>query len=249
MQARVAQLHALTEQLPYLERKQIRWTSSALVVRNATDRDPDWWPFSEWPCRDGTICLPAHDANGRLWTMQYIDPDGQKRFEPNGFKRGCFHAVGASQLGAAAAIVIAEGYATAASLNEILRDSRVAAVAGFDSGNLPAVAAGLRARYPRVPIVVAGDNDARLVHRPPYRNVGTEKAIAAAEAANGVAITPSFPPGSDPKRTDFNDLATLGPSHRAAIARQLRGALELARRQLQTNVDVLHHTQTRTVRM
>lgn len=247
--ARLAQLPAADCELSYLTRKQICATDGALFIRNPNGRDPDWWPFRGWPCRDGTICLPARDADGGVWTMQYIGPDGSKRFEPNGLKRGCFHVIGARELGDASAIVIAEGYATATTLHEVLRDSRVAVVAGFDSGNLPDVAEGLRKRFPRTPIVVAGDNDERLLHRPPHKNVGVEKALAAAEVARGVAITPTFPQGSDPALTDFNDLATLGPSHRAAVARQVRSALELAQRQLRANTDVRRHALTRSARV
>ena len=38
--------------------------------------------------------VPAHDANGKVWTMQYILEDGAKRFAKNSRKEGCFHAVG-----------------------------------------------------------------------------------------------------------------------------------------------------------
>jgi putative DNA primase/helicase len=245
LHGRLSQLHALTQDAPYLGRKQIAATAGALVVNNADGCTPQWWPFAAWPCRDGTICLPARDARGRLWTMQYIDPDGGKRYEPNSFKRGCFHVIGARELDTANAFIVAEGYATATTIHELVRAPGVVVVAGFDSGNLPEVAAGLRGRFPRTPIVVAGDNDERLLHRPPHKNVGLEKANAAAAAANGVAIVPAFPRGSDPALTDFNDLATLGASHRTAIARQLNGALERARLQVRANVDVLQRAQTR----
>ena len=86
--------------------------------------------------------VPAHDANGKVWTMQYILEDGAKRFAKNHTKEGCFHAVGGlEELSKAPAIVIAEGYSTACSLSEALGFSTVAA---FDSGNLPSVAKALR---------------------------------------------------------------------------------------------------------
>ena len=79
--------------------------------------------------------VPAHDENGKVWTMQYTWEDGTKRFAKNSRKEGCFHAVGGmDELSRAPAIVIAEGYATACSLSEALGFSTVAA---FDSGNLP----------------------------------------------------------------------------------------------------------------
>jgi putative DNA primase/helicase len=247
-EARLCRLADARGELAYLARKQIHATDGAFVIQGTQGRDPEWWPFAGWPCRDGTICLPARDAAGRLWTMQYIDPDGAKRFEPNGFKRGCFHVIGGQELRSATALIIAEGYATATTIRETLQDSRIAVVAGFDSGNLPEVAKALRTRFPRMPLVVAGDNDARLLQRPPYKNVGLEKAQAAAEAVKGIAVTPIFPPGTSPERTDYNDLATLGPSQRAAVSRQLRAALERARIELRTNVDVRHRTVQRGAR-
>ena len=86
--------------------------------------------------------VPVHDENGKVWTVQYTWEDGTKRFAKNSRKEGCFHAVGGlDELSRATAIVIAEGYATACSLSEVLGFSTVAA---FDSGNLPAVAKALQ---------------------------------------------------------------------------------------------------------
>lgn len=63
--------------------------------------------------------IPAFDADGKQWTMQYIQEDGTKRFAKDSKKEGCFHPVGGMDaLAAAPALVIAEGYATAASLSE-----------------------------------------------------------------------------------------------------------------------------------
>ena len=45
--------------------------------------------------KDGrTTCIPATDVDGKLWTMQYIQEDGTKRFAKNSRKEGCFHVVG-----------------------------------------------------------------------------------------------------------------------------------------------------------
>jgi antirestriction protein ArdC len=38
--------------------------------------------------------LPAIDAHGKQWTMQYVREDGSKRFAKDGRKEGCFHVVG-----------------------------------------------------------------------------------------------------------------------------------------------------------
>jgi hypothetical protein len=77
-----------------------------------------------------------------------------------------FHVVGAPN-GAAAlqkiamspVVVIAEGYATAATLAE---HGKVPTLAAYDSGNLLSVATSIRERWPDKAIVIAGDDDHRL---------------------------------------------------------------------------------------
>jgi len=82
--------------------------------------------------------------------MQYIQADGTKRFAKDSRKEGCFHAIGGLQaLAQAPVIVISEGYATAATLAEVLG---FATVAAFDSGNLAVVAKALHARFPDKPM-------------------------------------------------------------------------------------------------
>jgi putative DNA primase/helicase len=117
----VEQLLPLTQPTPYLAAKGIKLHPGAY-----TDRD------------GGKTCIPAFDADGRQWSMQYIREDGSKRFARDSRKEGCFHPVGGimDALAAAPVLVIAEGYATAATLAEALGQATVAA---FDAGNLPAV--------------------------------------------------------------------------------------------------------------
>ena len=136
--------------------------------------------------------IPAIDENGKQWTAQYIQKDGTKRFAKDGRKEGCFHPLGGlDALAAAPAIVIAEGYATASTLASSLGHATVAA---FDSGNLPAVAKALHAKFPDKPIVIAGDDDRHQVisHG---TNAGRTKAVEAAKAVGGKAIFPTFAPG------------------------------------------------------
>lgn len=136
--------------------------------------------------------IPATDVDGKVWTMQYIQEDGTKRFAKDSRKEGCFHAVGGLDgLANAPALVIAEGYATAATLAESLGHATVAA---FDSGNLKAVAQALHAKYPDKPVIVAGDDD-RHLPMTLGNNPGREKAIEAAAAVGGQAIFPVFAPG------------------------------------------------------
>jgi phage/plasmid primase-like uncharacterized protein len=77
------------------------------------------------PSRNGDVLVPGYDVDGKLWTVQYIKEDGTKRFAKDSRKHGCFHVVGAPNVAAALqklamspVVVIAEGYATAATLAE-----------------------------------------------------------------------------------------------------------------------------------
>ena len=85
---------------------------------------------------------------------------------------------------AAPALVIAEGYATAATLAEALQHGTVAA---FDSDGLTAVAEALREQFPDQPVVIAGDDD-RHLEATQGINPGKVKAQEAAKAVDGKAI-------------------------------------------------------------
>ncbi len=137
--------------------------------------------------------IPAYDENGKLWSMQYIQEDGIKRFAKNSRKEGCFHIVGGDMkaLKAAPALVLQEGYATAATNAEALG---FATVATFDSGNLPKVAKVLHDKFPDKPVVILGDDD-RHQELTQGTNPGKTKAQEAAKIVGGKAVFPVFAPG------------------------------------------------------
>jgi putative DNA primase/helicase len=180
------------------------------------------------PARNGDVLVPGYDVEGKLWTIQYIKEDGTKRFAKNSRKHGCFRVVDAAN-GAAAlqkialspVVVIVEGYATAAT---IAKHGKVPALAAYDSGNLLSVATALHQRYPDKAIVIAGDDDHRTENNP-----GREKALAAAEAVAGVAISPNLSAEQRAQGlTDFNDLAIHNPE---VVSRQLDEVLQGVREQ------------------
>jgi antirestriction protein ArdC/phage/plasmid primase-like uncharacterized protein len=136
--------------------------------------------------------VPAFDELGKHWTTQYIQADGTKRFAKGGRKEGCFHPVGGMEaIVAAPAIVIAEGYATAAQITEALG---FGAVAAFDAGNLKAVAQALHGRFPDKAIVIAGDDDRHLLMTLGV-NSGRAKASEAAASVGGITVFPVFAAG------------------------------------------------------
>jgi len=136
--------------------------------------------------------LPASDIDGKQWTMQYIHENGTKRFAKDSKKEGCFHVVGGiEKLAKAPAIIIAEGYATAATLKQSVG---FATVSAFDSGNLAYVAQALHQKFPNKPIVIAGDDDRHLEITQGV-NPGRTKAEEAAKLVGGTVILPIFARG------------------------------------------------------
>jgi phage/plasmid primase-like uncharacterized protein len=163
--------------------------------------------------RKGDLLVPMRDADGRLWGLQTIDAEGKKLFMRGGRKQGQ-HAVLGSP-GPGEPVVIAEGFATAATLRDI---TGLAVIAAFDSGNLLDVARAVRERDPVRRIVIAADNDHHLPRLAvPLPNVGMEKATAAAEAVGGVVLSPNFT--SSDTGTDWNDyFAQHGKGAMRAVA-------------------------------
>lgn len=134
------------------------------------------------------LVIPVFSPEGEIISLQFINPDGSKRFQKGG-KKGFFFfgmAVNASK-----PVLIAEGFATGASLHE---NTGLQVFVAFDAGNLKATAQTVRKQHPAALIVLCADNDAS--------GVGQAKAKQAALAVGGVVI---MPPDVD---TDFNDYLT-----------------------------------------
>ncbi|HHF7368215.1 TPA: zincin-like metallopeptidase domain-containing protein [Legionella bozemanae] len=169
-------------------------------------------------------CIPATDCEGTLWTIQYIAEDGTKRFAKDSKKEGCFHVLGGlEKLADAPVIIIAEGYATAATIKDATRLPAV--VSAFDSGNLKPVAKALHDKFPNTPIIVAADDD-KYVELTNGINPGKEKGREAADAVNGFVILPTFAPGeqsSTPRQfSDFNDLSNRSTLGIEGVKRQIK---------------------------
>lgn len=101
---------------------------------------------------DNKLLLKAIDGSGHLMTLQFIGPDGEKRFLKGAPKRGAHYVIG----GTKGIIFVAEGFATAASVAEATGCMTVVA---FDAGNLPPVVSEVMKMYPSARVVVAADKD------------------------------------------------------------------------------------------
>ena len=103
----------------------------------------------------GSIVVPVRNGDGDLLGLQWIGPGGDKTFLTGTPKQACFHLIG--EVGADVGVLgIAEGYATAAEVHEVV--GWPVAVA-FDAGNLLPVARVLRSLHPDIEIVLLGDRD------------------------------------------------------------------------------------------
>jgi putative DNA primase/helicase len=175
---------------------------------------------------DGTALAPLYDEGGKLWNIQTLAPskiEGQpeKLFLKGGRKSGLFfwlsEPLALTKSAQSAAVFIAEGFATAASVHEA---TGMPTACAFDAGNLVHVAKALRKLHTSTRIVMAGDDD-HDTQASTGRNAGREKAQAAAQAVKGLAV---FPGGLQAGESDWNDLhARLGLD---AVREQLMQALE-----------------------
>jgi putative DNA primase/helicase len=193
----------------------------------------------------GSLAIPLLDVSGVIHGLQFIlDKIKQKDLidKRNGkdkvfwptAKKEHFHLIGSPTN----LLLIAEGYATAASLHEA---TGFAVAVAFDANNLQSVAVALKRRY-GVNILICADDDAldhckqcnkainiNLSALCPEchnlhgkRNTGAEESELAALAVGGRVITPRFADQAarldfyarnQGKHTDFNDLQLLEGLH------------------------------------
>jgi putative DNA primase/helicase len=143
------------------------------------------------------LLIPLRDLDGMLHSMQYIQPDGTKRFKSGGRIAGCSCMLG-DEPKDGDVLLVTEGWATACSLHQ---STSYTVFAAMNAGNLLAVAKALRGKYPAARIVLAADDDHRTDGNP-----GLTKAQEAAQAVGGAVAIPEFGPQRLDGASDFNDL-------------------------------------------
>lgn len=105
----------------------------------------------------GACVVPILDTTGKIHGLQVIRPKKKngrdKDYWPAGLAvKGHFHLIGTPTW----IVLVAEGYATAASLHEA---TGLPVAVAFQGGNLAPVAEALRKRYKTVKILIAADDD------------------------------------------------------------------------------------------
>jgi putative DNA primase/helicase len=154
----------------------------------------------------GALVIPLW-ADGELCSLQFIQPNGDKKFLTGGRVKGCCFLIGTVR--GARTLCIAEGFATAASIHEAT--GHPVAVA-FNAGNLLEVAKRARRKFPDLPLILCADDDFRTPGNP-----GLTMATAAAKVVGAKLAVPDFGRDRPEGATDFNDMLVA------------RGAEEVAR--------------------
>ena len=141
---------------------------------------------------DGSLLLVLKNGAGATTGAQVIKPDGSKRLVAGTVKKGSFCVVSSGET--PETVVIAEGIATALSVQQIRPDATI--IAAIDAGNLLPVAQVIRQQHSEARIIVAADNDIK----PGEPNTGKIAAEKAAKSVNGWV---SLPPTDH--KADWND--------------------------------------------
>lgn len=142
---------------------------------------------------NSSLVVPIYEGMA-IVSLQFITPEGNKRFLAGGKKEGGYYWIGADS----DVIFVAEGYSTAASIYEATGKQVIIA---FDAGNIPPVVNYVRLRNPEKKIIIACDNDQWTQGNP-----GLSKAQEAAGDNDNVQIKiPPFSFEDAARPTDFND--------------------------------------------
>lgn len=166
---------------------------------------------------NGTAVIRLIDTAGQIHGLQFLRTAAQakeskgrpaKEFWPAGLaKKGHYCLIGHDPHWI---VLIAEGYATGASLHAA---TGYPVIVAFDAGNLAPVAEAVRKRWKRTKILICADDDCWTDGNP-----GVAAASAAAMAVAGEWLRPIFSDeaarqakhaANGHKLTDFNDLQTI----------------------------------------
>ena len=155
--------------------------------------------------RDNCLVVPVFTKD-RLASLQFISPDGSKKFLSGGAVAGGYYVINDETTTFTTALVC-EGFATAASLYEA---TKIPAVIAFSASNLLAVTQDLRATYSDTTIIICGDHDKSGAG-------GERSAKEAAEAVDARIIIPTE------EGHDWNDVHTKQglDAVRAAVAARM----------------------------
>jgi putative DNA primase/helicase len=175
---------------PYLLNKQVKAHGLRLAPWSRSFKDDEG--NYQQIIIDNCLILPLYNSDGELRSLQAIFPehnptlDRNKDFMPRGAMAGLFWWLGAKTN----TVLIAEGFATAASLYE---QTGYRVYMAMTANNLLAVGRIVREKLPTHDIIFCADNDTKT----PV-NAGVTKSTEAALVVDGSVVAP-------PISGDFND--------------------------------------------
>ena len=178
----------------------------------------------------GMLLIPVLDKDGEIISLQFIAPDGNKRFLKGGTVAG-----GRFEIPGEGEPILCEGFATGASIAEATGRPVIVA---FNAGNLVKVC--------EPGMTIAGDNDQWTKKENEPWNPGREKALTVAWQHNSLIVIPTFP-NIETKPTDFNDLHAL--SGLDIVKDQINDAVlphEYLLRELKTDVGACYRSENTT---
>lgn len=146
---------------PYLVRKRIKANGARLY--------------------EGALLI-ALRAGTDLYSLQFIEPGGDKRFLSGGRVAGCYFSIGSTK--GAEVLCIAQGFATGATICEA---TGYPVAVAFNAGNLLAVAKAMREKFPDLRLILCAEDDCQTEGNP-----GLSKATEAARAVGGRLAIPDF---------------------------------------------------------
>ena len=190
------------DQQKAMKRAYARWMNAVPVTEHAYLEAKEVEGAALKLDSQGNLLVPGYDLEtGRLQTLQYISPTGGKWLEKGCPKKGAAFILDKDRDAPKEVVLIAEGYATGASLHQA---TGLPVAVAFDAGNLKEATLTIKKKLPDALIVICADNDQ---NHPSGQNVGVEKAKEAAALVGGKVLVPEFSKDEQAKgMKDFNDL-------------------------------------------
>ena len=177
---------AATDEHPYLTRKHVK--SYGLKVNS-----------------DGALLIDFYNVNREFKGTQKIFKNGFKPYAKDCEKTGAFRIMGGQPLKDGDTVLLCEGYATAATIHELIGD-RYRVVMGIDCYNLYPVTKAIKSKFPNIIIGIAPDDDEGKHRDTDGKNPGIEHAIKCCEGGAGYYIPiPFSEEDKQAKLTDWND--------------------------------------------
>lgn len=147
---------------------------------------------------DGRLMVPLYTPEGKLASLQYIDPEGGKLYHAGGQTGSCSWMLGT--MDEPGILYVAEGFATAATIHEVTGRP---CIISYSASNLVPVMGTLRERYGSgQEIVIVADND--------QSGVGMAYSTQAVAKHGGRVVMP-------PEQGDANDYRAAGGDLKALL--------------------------------